>query len=64
MTTSIHRLPRLRIGERPLDIEVSCEYGNKQRWTKSRAALWQGIVPVKPSMQGYAEKVSAAGYWI
>ena len=26
MTTPIHRLPRLRIGERPLDIEGSCEY--------------------------------------
>ena len=25
MITPIHRLPRLRIGERPLDIMVSCE---------------------------------------
>ena len=30
-STLIHR-----IGERPLDIEVSCEYGNKQPWTKTR----------------------------
>ena len=31
--------------EWPSDMEVSCEYPNKQSPTKSRVALWQGIVP-------------------
>ena len=44
--TPIHRVLRLRIEERPSDMEVSCEYGNKQSRTKSRVALQQGIVPV------------------
>ena len=45
MITPIHRVPRLRIGERPPDMEISCEYGNKQSRTKSQVALQQGIVP-------------------
>ena len=48
MTTPTHRLPRLRIGERPLDIMVSSEYNitNKLCRTKIQDALWQGTVPV------------------
>jgi len=37
--TPIYRVPRLRIGERPSDMEVSCEYGNKQSRTKPRVAF-------------------------
>jgi len=31
--------------ERPPDMKVSCEYGNKQSRTKTQVALQQGIVP-------------------
>ena len=59
MTTPIHQLPRFRIGKRPSDMKVSCEYGNKQCWTKSRVTLWQGIAPISHSDQGYSEDISS-----